>query len=73
MAVKTDGTLWGWGTSGYAQLGNGLISGVGESTSKKITFSVSTPVTTFAGGTNWKQVSTGYDNAAALTYDDPVI
>ena len=73
MAVKTDGTLWGWGTSGYAQLGNGLIAGTGESTSKKITFSVSTPVTTFAGGTNWKQVSTGYDNAAALTYDDPVI
>ena len=73
IAIKTDGTLWGWGTSGYAQLGNGLISGVGDSTVKKITFGVSTPVTTFAGGTNWKQVSTSSNNTSALTYDDPVI
>jgi len=33
----------------------------------------STPVTTFAGGTNWKQVEGGNLFTAAVTYDDPVI
>ena len=30
----------------------------------------STPVTTFAGGTNWKQVTCGYQHIAATTYID---
>jgi alpha-tubulin suppressor-like RCC1 family protein len=45
MAIKTDGTLWGWGGNEYVQLGTN--DGVNKST----------PVTTFAGGNNWKQVS----------------
>jgi alpha-tubulin suppressor-like RCC1 family protein len=46
-AVKTDGTLWVWGTNGYGTLGDNT------STQRN------TPVTTFAGGTNWKQVAAG--------------
>jgi hypothetical protein len=72
-AVKTNGTLWTWGASHYGQLGNGLRQGVGSVNLKRITDIRSTPVTTFAGGTNWKQVSCADDNASALTYDDPVI
>jgi len=58
-AIKTDGTLWIWGAGGYGRLGNAT------------TTNVSTPVTTFSGGTNWKQVSSGYNNAhtAAIKTD----
>ena len=56
-AIKTDGTLWTWGNGGNAQLGN-------NSTTNK-----STPVTTFAGGTNWKQVSAGNLHTAAIKTD----
>jgi alpha-tubulin suppressor-like RCC1 family protein len=60
-AIKTDGTLWTWGNGNSGALGNA------------VTTNTSTPVTTFAGGTNWKQVSCGYVNTAALTYQDPGI
>jgi alpha-tubulin suppressor-like RCC1 family protein len=56
-AIKTDGTLWTWGRSNYGQLGNA------------VTTNVSTPVTTFAGGTNWKQVSSGGAHTAAIKTD----
>jgi alpha-tubulin suppressor-like RCC1 family protein len=56
VAIKTDGSLWGWG-------GNREI-GVNVGTGTK-----NTPVTTFAGGTNWKQVSCGYQYAAAIKTD----
>ena len=56
-AIKTDGTLWTWGRGDSGQLGNNT------------TGSKSTPVTTFAGGTNWKQVSTGYRHCAAIKTD----
>jgi alpha-tubulin suppressor-like RCC1 family protein len=54
-AIKTDGTLWTWGSGFYGRLGNASTTQV-----------VSTPVTTFAGGTNWKQVSGGYYNSTAI-------
>ena len=57
-AIKTDGTLWTWGRANNGQLGN------------NITTSIYTPVTTFAGGTNWKQVSGGGAHTAATTYID---
>ena len=56
-AIKTDGTLWTWGKGTEGQLGGN------NATSKN------TPVTTFAGGNNWKQVSTGYANSAAIKTD----
>jgi alpha-tubulin suppressor-like RCC1 family protein len=57
-AIKTDGTLWTWGLGTYGRLGNGVTTG-----------NISTPVTTFAGGTNWKQVSSGYTQTAAIKTD----
>ena len=54
-AIKTDGTLWTWGRGTSGELGT-------NTTTNK-----STPVTTFAGGTNWKQVSSGYTCAAIKT------
>ena len=54
VATKTDGTLWGWGNAGSGRLANTTGS------------STSTPVTTFAGGTNWKQVTTGGTHTAAV-------
>jgi alpha-tubulin suppressor-like RCC1 family protein len=59
-AIKTDGTLWTWGAGVSGQLGNN-DSGAGSNRS--------TPVTTFAGGTNWKQVSTGTEHTAAIKTD----
>jgi alpha-tubulin suppressor-like RCC1 family protein len=53
-AIKTDGTLWTWGSGSVGRLGNN------QTTSR------STPVTTFAGGTNWKQVSCGQVHTAAI-------
>ena len=57
-AIKTDGSLWTWGTGGNGRLG------INDATVSK-----STPVTTFAGGTDWKQVACGSDSAAAIKTD----
>jgi alpha-tubulin suppressor-like RCC1 family protein len=56
-AIKTDGTLWTWGDNSNGQLGN-------NTTSQR-----NTPVTTFAGGTNWKQVACGGYHTAAIKTD----
>ena len=53
-AIKTDGTLWVWGNGANGRLGNA------------VTTNVSTPVTTRAGGSNWKQVSAGYSHTTAV-------
>jgi alpha-tubulin suppressor-like RCC1 family protein len=56
-AIKTDGTLWLWG-SNYTngQLGDDTIT------------DRSSPVQTISGGTNWKQVSGGSNHTAAVTF-----
>ena len=56
-AIKTDGTLWTWGAANNGQLGD-------NTTTRR-----STPVTTFAGGTNWKQVSNGNFHTSAIKTD----
>jgi alpha-tubulin suppressor-like RCC1 family protein len=53
-AIKTDGTLWGWGFNNFAELG------INDTTTR------STPVTTFLGGTNWKSVAYGFIHVAAI-------
>ena len=53
-AIKTDGTLWGWGSSRQGQLGINNNDGS------------NTPVTTFAGGNNWKSVAAGGYHTAAI-------
>ena len=57
-AVKNDGTLWNWGTGSQGSLGNAS------------TLDSDIPVTTFAGGTNWKQVSCGINNVRAAIKTD---
>ena len=61
--IKTDGTLWTWGNNAYGLTRSGQL-GIGESTVER-----STPVTTFAGGSTWKQVSVGYYHSAAVKTD----
>ena len=56
-AIKTDGTLWCWGFNNSGQLGDNTI------------ISKSSPVQTIAFGTNWKQVSCGYQHTAAIKTD----
>ena len=56
-AIKTDGTLWTWGDNNFGQLGD-------NTTTQR-----NTPVTTFAGGTNWKQVAAGRDHTTAIKTD----
>jgi alpha-tubulin suppressor-like RCC1 family protein len=56
-AIKTDGTLWLWGSNGSGQLGD-------STTTNK-----SSPVQTIAGGTNWRQVACGDSTIAAIKTD----
>jgi alpha-tubulin suppressor-like RCC1 family protein len=57
VAIKTDGSLWLWGRNAEGQLG------VNNTTAR------STPVTTFAGGTDWKSVSAWQNHTAAIKTD----
>jgi alpha-tubulin suppressor-like RCC1 family protein len=57
MAIKTDGTLWTWGINTNGQLG------INNTANRN------TPVTTFAGGNNWKQISNNANHAAAIKTD----
>lgn len=56
LAVKTDGTLWGWGHNQYGQLGS-------YDTTHR-----SSPVQ-IGGLTNWQQISGGQYSAAAIKND----
>ena len=56
-AIKTDGTLWMWGTN------IGGVLGTNDTTAR------SSPVQTVAGGTNWKQVACGYYHTATIKTD----
>jgi alpha-tubulin suppressor-like RCC1 family protein len=56
-AIKTDGTLWVWGQNLYGELGTNTLT------------QSLTPVTTFAGGSDWKQLSNGYSINAAIKTD----
>ena len=57
-AIKTDGSLWVWGRNSVGQLG------INQGDVNR-----SIPVTTFAGGTNWKQVSNGAIHVSAIKTD----
>ena len=62
-AIKTDGTLWMWGSNG-----NGYL-GINDTNNR------CTPVTTFAGGTNWKQVAVdgGGNHVVAIKTSDDLL
>lgn len=55
--IKNDGTLWTWGDNSDGQLGTGD------------TDDRSSPVQTVCGGSNWKHVSCGQNNTAAIKND----
>lgn len=57
-AIKTDGTLWTWGTNDLGQLGDNTLT------------AKSSPVQTSIFGTSWKQVSCGFKQTAAVTNGD---
>ena len=52
-----EGNLWGWGLNGNGQLGNNSST------------NTSSPVQTIAGGTNWKQISSGSYHTASIKSD----
>ena len=58
MAIKTDGTLWTWGTNAYGLLGdNTTVAGR------------LSPVQTITGGTNWESASSGAIHSGAIKTD----
>jgi alpha-tubulin suppressor-like RCC1 family protein len=57
MAIKTDGTLWGWGKNSYGQLGINT------------TTKLNSPVQEITGGTNWNAVACGYAMTVATKTD----
>ena len=57
FGIKTDGTLWGWGSNYLGSLGDNTLT------------NRSSPVQSITGGTNWKQVATGDYNTAAIKTD----
>jgi alpha-tubulin suppressor-like RCC1 family protein len=57
MALKTDGTLWGWGRNDSGQVGTNNVT------------VRSTPVTTILGGTNWKTVASGGYHTSCIKTD----
>lgn len=56
-SIKTDGTLWIWGSNASGQIGDNSIS------------SRSSPVQTIALGTNWLQIAFGNAHTAAIKND----
>jgi alpha-tubulin suppressor-like RCC1 family protein len=60
-AIKTDGTLWMWGSDSAGQTATG-----GEFSSH---LDVCSPLPTTLGGTNWKQLSCGHDHTGAIKTD----
>jgi alpha-tubulin suppressor-like RCC1 family protein len=56
-AIKTDGTLWTWGSNSNGRLGDNT------------TIQRNSPVQTVAGGTNWKLVACGSSHTAAIKTD----
>ncbi len=58
LAVKTNGTLWGWGDHNNAALGNGQITGT------------TLHPTPSGAATNWAAIATGNTTTLALRSDD---
>lgn len=56
-AIKTDGTLWLWGSGLGGVLGNNRV------------VNLSSPVQTVSGGTNWKDVCVSYRNTMSIKTD----
>jgi alpha-tubulin suppressor-like RCC1 family protein len=64
MALKTDGTLWMWGSNNNGRLGINSFTGDNDPANNR-----SSPVQIAGGGTNWKQISAGGSHSTALKTD----
>jgi len=63
LAIKSDGSLWGWGENTYGELGNGAQGRTNPSTRVS-----STPIRS-APGNDWKQVAVGGSHSLGLKKD----
>jgi alpha-tubulin suppressor-like RCC1 family protein len=61
VALKTDGTLWIWGSNQFSQLGL-YVLGTGVT-------AVSSPVQIYVGGNNWKTVGVGQYHTIGIRED----
>jgi uncharacterized repeat protein (TIGR03803 family) len=57
IAIRSDGTLWGWGYNSYGQVGNGTTTTV-----------LPTPVQ-IGTATNWSSIATGLYHTSAMKTD----
>jgi len=57
-AIKTDGTLWAWGSNAYGGLGDNTAT------------DKSSPIQTITFGTNWKSIACGLYFSIAIQYQD---
>lgn len=62
-AVKTNGTLWVWGSNASGQIGDNTSSGGVTGANSR-----STPRQEFTAGTNWKQVACSTNSTSAIKY-----
>jgi len=58
FAIKTDGTLWGWGSNDYGQLGNGTY-----------TFTPNLLPQQISSDTNWLQIDAGWYHSTIIKSD----
>lgn len=63
-AIKTDGTLWLWGSQWTGSLGNNFSLGVLNAVCGR-----SSPVQTSTGGTNWRVAAVGERTTGAIKTD----
>jgi alpha-tubulin suppressor-like RCC1 family protein len=61
VAVKTDGSLWVWGTNDWAQLGNGTVGG-----------DYAVVPTRLGTGNDWKAAAASYNHSVAVKADGSV-
>lgn len=64
LAIKTDGTLWGWGSNGYGQLGLPLIGSEAGSG-----LAVRSSPTQISNRNDWTEISVSQDTSFALKED----
>jgi alpha-tubulin suppressor-like RCC1 family protein len=58
IALKTDGTLWTWGSNNASQLGSGNL------------INRSSPAQILGGGTNWTYIAAGVQSGFAIKNDN---
>lgn len=68
IAIRDDGTLWGWGQNDAGQLGQGLLYTVSAIETYFANVDTKTPVQ-IGNATNWEKVYAGADSSFAINSD----